>query len=226
MPTTASSSAGAPDRPLRRDAERNRARLLEAARVLFAERGLNVTMDDIAAAAGVGVGTAYRRFGSRDHLIAALFDDRLRDYLALAEEALAKPDPWDSLVSFLEQTMAAQAADRGLHDVLMSNPEALQRAEEVRGELLSKLDEVMRRAQEAGAMRPDVTVTDMPIINLMLRQVVDFTDDIAPDAWRRYMTVLLDGLRASRSAPTPLAPPPLEPEQFERAMACYESPRR
>ena len=83
------------ERPLRRDASRNRERLLEAARELFAARGLDVTMDEIARHAGVGVGTAYRRFANRDELIRALFEERMLAYVALAEEALAEPEPWD-----------------------------------------------------------------------------------------------------------------------------------
>src|SRR4051794_39660878 len=107
-----------PDRPLRADAARNRARLLEAARALFAERGLAVTMDEIARHAGVGVGTAYRRFASREELIAALFDDRIEQVIANAERALEDPDPWHGLVAFLEGQTAMQAEDRGLKELL------------------------------------------------------------------------------------------------------------
>src|SRR3954451_22140120 len=116
-----------PQRPLRADAERNRARLLEAARELFAERGIDVTMDDIAHHAVVGVGTAYRRFGSRDELIGALFEARMEEYVALAEDALREPDAWAALAGFLERSTAMQAADRGLKDLVFSHGHALDR---------------------------------------------------------------------------------------------------
>src|SRR4051794_22531358 len=92
-----------PGRPLPADAERTRPRLLDAARVLFAERGLDVTRDEIAPHAGVGVGTAYRRFGSRDELIGALFEARMEEYVALAEDALREPDAWAGLTGFLQR---------------------------------------------------------------------------------------------------------------------------
>src|SRR3954467_11819009 len=103
-------------RPLRADAARNRARLIAAARELFAERGLNVTMDEIARHAGVGVGTAYRRFASREELIEALFDDRFEQIIANAERALEDPDAWHGLITFVESQIEMQAADRGLKE--------------------------------------------------------------------------------------------------------------
>src|SRR3954471_13315487 len=98
--------------PLRKDAARNRERLLTAASELFAERGLHVTLNDIAHRAGVGVGTAYRRFANKDELIDALFEKRLHDVIAVAEEALAFTDAWIGLVSFLERSLHMQFGDR------------------------------------------------------------------------------------------------------------------
>src|SRR3954452_25583966 len=121
-----------PGRPLRADAERNRTRLLDAARELFAERGLDVSMDEIAHHAGVGVGTAYRRFGSRDELIGALFEARMEEYVALAEDALREPDAWVALTGFLERSLAMQAADRGLKDLVFSHGRARGRVTRVR----------------------------------------------------------------------------------------------
>src|SRR6185436_6544187 len=100
-------------RPLRADAARNRARLLVAAKEVFAARGLDATMDEVARRAGVGVGTAYRRFRNRDDLIAALFEERLDDFMRLLDEALADADPWAGLRGFLERSMEMQAEDRG-----------------------------------------------------------------------------------------------------------------
>src|SRR3954452_17176057 len=118
--------AGAPpsepspsQRPLRRDAERNRQRILHAAAAAFAEGGLGVTMDEIARRAGVGVGTVYRRFPDKELLIEALFEQRLDELVELAKDALALEDAWEGLVRFFETFIAVQAADRGLKEVVL-----------------------------------------------------------------------------------------------------------
>src|ERR671933_90846 len=105
--------------PLRRDAERNRQRILDAARELFAERGLAVTLNDVADHAGVGVGTVYRRFPDKAELVEALFEQRLEGIVGLLEEALENPDPWLGLEGFLERVLELQANDRGLKDILV-----------------------------------------------------------------------------------------------------------
>src|ERR1051325_5777449 len=97
------SSLAPTERPLRKDAERNRLRILDAAGERFAQRGLGVTLDDIARHAGVGVGTVYRRFADKELLIDALFEQRLEAMRATAERALAEPDPWNGLVLFFER---------------------------------------------------------------------------------------------------------------------------
>jgi len=192
------------DRPLRRDASRNRDRLLQAARELFAERGLDVPMDDIAERAGVGVGTAYRRFANREEIIAALFEDRMAAYLALAEAAVAKPDPWAGLVAFLERSLAMQAADRGLKELLMRDRRTLDRVASARERLLPLLERVVARAHEAGVLRPGVTADDVGMLSHMLGATADF----APDLWRRYLPLVLDGLRAGDPLPgEPLTDP-------------------
>src|SRR4051812_48418619 len=111
-------------RPLRKDAERNRLRILEAARALFARRGLEVTLDDVAHHAGVGVGTVYRRFPDKEQLIEALFEERLAQIAALAEQALESEDAWEGLVGFLEPTMGLQAAAGGLKEIVPGAPHA------------------------------------------------------------------------------------------------------
>src|SRR3954468_8898383 len=106
--------------PLRRDAARNRERLLAAASELFAERGLNVTLNDIAHRAGVGVGTAYRRFANKEEVIGALFEQRLQEVIGAAHEALEVPDAWTGLVAFLERSLHMQFGDRGLTEIMNS----------------------------------------------------------------------------------------------------------
>ena len=105
-------------RPLRVDAERNRGRIVEAAQAAFAEQGLDVPLEDVAEDAGVGIATLYRRFPTRDDLIAACFERRVAEYARVAEEALEAPDGWSGLCAYVEQICAMQAADRGLKDVL------------------------------------------------------------------------------------------------------------
>ena len=115
------------DRPLRADAARNRARLLVAAREVFAERGLDATMDEVARRAGVGVGTAYRRFRNRDELIAALFEERFEEFMGVLDKALADDDAWRGLSGFLERSMEMQAEDRGFKELMHQSAEGRER---------------------------------------------------------------------------------------------------
>src|SRR3954471_4967502 len=106
-------------KPLRRDAERNRQRIIEAARGVFAERGLAATLDDVAAAAGVGVGTVYRRFPNKDELVEALFVDRIDQMVELAKQAAEIDDPWEALETFLTRAAELNALDRGFKEVVL-----------------------------------------------------------------------------------------------------------
>src|ERR1700735_4466243 len=118
-------AAPIPDRPLRKDAERNRLRILDAARELFAQRGLGVTLNDIAHHAGVGVGTVYRRFPDKNRLIDDLFEQRLQELVGFVETAAADPDPWRGITVFLEQALELQASDRGLMELITGMPDGL-----------------------------------------------------------------------------------------------------
>src|SRR3954462_15517268 len=106
------------DRPLRKDAELNRQRLLAAATEVFAQRGLDATLNDVAHHAGGGVGTAYRRFTNKEDLIEAIWRQQVAELEAILHEALATPDPWDGLVLYLEHSLAVQARDRGMAQLL------------------------------------------------------------------------------------------------------------
>src|SRR5690348_16690606 len=116
---SAGHSVGSGTRPLRRDAERNRQRILAAAAEVCNERGLEVSLDEIARQAGVGVGTVYRRFRAKEELIEALFMDRLDAITAIGEEAFASPDPWSGLVFFMERMAETMAGHLGLRQMLM-----------------------------------------------------------------------------------------------------------
>src|ERR1700716_3313129 len=135
-PVCYSSHMSTIERPLRKDAERNRQRILDAARELFTQRGLGVTLNDIAHFAGCGVGTVYRRFPDKEQLIDALFEERVGELLARAEAALTNPDPWDGLVGFLEYGLELQARDRGLKELLLSTDKGRARVASVRERLV------------------------------------------------------------------------------------------
>jgi AcrR family transcriptional regulator len=209
------------ERPLRKDAERNRQRILEAARELFTEQGLGVTLNDVAHFAGCGVGTVYRRFPDKAQLIDALFEDRVGELVASAEAALEDPDPWAGLVSFLEYGLELQARDRGLKEVLLSHDEGRARIAGVRERLLPLADKLIQRAHAAGVLRPDIGHQDMPVIQLMLGAVIDAARDIEPELWRRYLAIFLRGLRADPTPVRSLPVGPLTEEQADDVMHCW-----
>ncbi len=214
--------AAAPaERPLRRDAERNRLRILEAAHAAFAEGGLEVSMDDIARRAGVGVGTVYRRFPKRELLIEALFEQRLEEIVVLAARMLEHDDPWDGIADFVESFTAIQVEDRGMRDLLLSTAHAERRVERTRDRITPMVEELVRRAQASGALRPDVVGTDVALVHFMLGALGDYTREVQPEAWRRFVGLVLDGLRDRRDAPSPLAGAPLDAEQLDAVMRCW-----
>jgi AcrR family transcriptional regulator len=214
------------ERPLRKDAERNRQRILEAARELFSERGLSVTLNDIAHYAGCGVGTVYRRFPDKEQLIDALFEERIGELVVCAEVALTNPDPWEGLVSFLEDGLRLQARDRGLKEVLLSTDEGRARVAVARERLMPLGGQLIERAGAAGALRPDISRQDIPVIHVMLGAVMDGARDVEPDLWRRYLAIVLRGLRADSTVPEPLPVGPLTQDQLEDVMRCWQPPRR
>ncbi|WP_217555811.1 TetR/AcrR family transcriptional regulator [Streptomyces sp. GbtcB6] len=205
------------ERPLRRDAARNRERILLAAREVFGRRGLGVTLDDVAKHAGVGVGTMYRRFPTKEALVRAVFEQDLAMRQESAEQALAHPDPWQGLVDFL-MTMAADLAEnRGLHEVIMLGSHSSEPMETTRGGMLPYLEALIHRAQDSGQLRPEVTASDIPVIQQMLSAAAQFTQGRRPDIWRRYIEILLNGLRQRPDDP-PLTTPSLSNELVEQVM--------
>src|ERR687886_739122 len=165
-------------RPLRADAERNRARILAAAAEVFAERGLDVSLDDIAAHAGVGVGTVYRRFPDKDALIDALFEEGIAGIAAAARRGLEVEDPWEGLVGFLREVNGQQAGNRGLKELLLSRGRGRERVERARDSIAPIAIQLVRRAQESGQLREDLGPFDVPLLNLMIGAVADATRDV------------------------------------------------
>ncbi len=218
------------NRPLRADAERNRERILAAARDVFAERGLDAPFEAIAQRAGVGQATLYRRFPRREDLIVACFAPKLAEYAAAVEEALAAPDAWTGFCAFFEHVCAMQAADQGVQDVLTTTFPTDHAVEEQRPRAFARFGELVRRAQAEGMLRADFVPEDFVLLLMAnagvvramrhaapdaWRRFVGLMRDAAPDAWRRFVGLMLDALRADRAH---LLPPPPTPAQTYRAM--------
>jgi AcrR family transcriptional regulator len=216
----------ATQKPLRKDAARNRQRILDAAYELFASRGLSATLNDIAHYAGVGVGTVYRHFPDREQLIDGLFEQRIDEVAALLQEAVEDPDPWHGLTNFLERNLALQAQDRGLRELILGAAGGFERLARARARLSPVGARLIARAQEAGVLRADIQPQDLPLIQLMLSSVIDVSHDVAPELWRRYLAILLAGLRAEagRQQKLPAAPPPFA--QVDRMMGAAWGPKR
>ena len=183
-------------RPLRADAERNRSKILEAAADVFAFAGTEATLHDVAARAGVGVGTVYRRFPDKEALLGALFDDKIREVIELAERACGEPDSWAALVGFLRVLTEIQSQNRGLHEVLNGSEYCQDRVAEARTEFEPLIQRMLARAQADGHVRADLDPSDLTVILLMLSAVAQFSQDVSPDLWERYLDLLLEGVRA------------------------------
>jgi len=205
-------------RPLRRDAERNRLRILEAASDVFNERGLDVSLDEIARHAGVGVGTVYRRFQTKEELIEALFMDRLDAVAAIADEAYAASDPWRGLVSFMERMAEIIAGDLGLRQMLMYATYGRDLVAVARQRNEPLIGRLVQRAQAAGQLRADIQQTDIPFIVFILTEAAHLAYAANPGIWRRYLTLILDGMQPGREGVTPLPVAAMRPDEMEKGM--------
>ncbi|MEV0249907.1 helix-turn-helix domain-containing protein [Nocardia sp. NPDC050712] len=203
------------DKPLRSDARRNRDALVAAARSVFLERGLDAPLKEVAARAGVAIGTLYNRFPTRDDLIAAAVEDRIEAGGRVAEKALAITDPWESFVYLIEKICELQAGDRLLGDLaLRAAPSpAVARAQE-HGHRLMR--EIITRAQTSGHLRADWVLEDIAFITWSHTRIVEATAQLAPNAWRRHLALVLDGLRATAAHPLP--EPPITEDQLMSAL--------
>jgi AcrR family transcriptional regulator len=174
---------------------------------VFAERGFGATLDDIARHAGVGVGTAYRHFPNKQALAALVLADATEEIATDARDVLAIDDPWQALVSFFERNAARQAEDRGLYERLtgLGDPE---RQDQIWPGIVADVTELFERAQRAGVVRADAAPQDIAAIFALLGPAYEMTRDVSPDLWRRYLALILDGLRATDRPPLPVPPPP------------------
>jgi AcrR family transcriptional regulator len=211
----------ATNRPLRKDAELNRQRLLAAAGELFAERGLDVTLNDIAHHAGVGIGTAYRRFANKEEVIDAYFENKLDQIAQLADEALHDPDPWRGLVTYVEQASALQMDDRGLMQIFRNPARGQQRVAQASARIAPLIFAIVDRARDHGRLRADFEGTDLPMIQLALTTLMDATRTFEPSLYRRYLAIFLDGMRGDRGPTSGL---PIAALSVERAGQAFGEP--
>lgn len=199
-------STSATDQKLRKDAAANRERLLTAGREMFARHGLGVTLNDVAHHAGVGVGTAYRRFSNKEELIDAILERQNEEIEQILHAALAEPDPWTGLVLYLERSLALQAKDRGMAQIFAGRHGRPLKYDESRDRVAPLVNRVAERARDAGLLRADATGTDLIFLQIAINSIATVAQDGPPlegrddveQLFRRYLWIALDGLRADR----------------------------
>jgi AcrR family transcriptional regulator len=215
-----------PGKPLRKDAARNRERILEAARDLFQERGLSASLNDIAHHAGVGVGTVYRHFPNKDELIEGLFEQRVAELAARMKRALEDPDPWHGLTAFVRDSTDMQAADRGLKDILVGGHHQLERIGKIRATLMPMGEALVSRAHAAGQLREDIVAQDLPVLQAMMSGLIDATVDTSPLLYRRFLDIVIRGMAARPQDEPPLTGAALEPEEIDQVLSAIGSARQ
>ena len=192
-------------RPLRADARRNRQAVIDAASKLFADSGLDAQMPDVARAANVGVGTVYRHFQTKDHLIAAIASQHFERIAERGRDDLELPDPWEGICDFIRFAIQVQADDRGLCEIMSSRPDLMDTAARAAG-LPELSDKLVKRAQQSGQLRSDLDWEDVPMIACGIGHITQAGPPPSVGRWPRLVELILDGLRApaSGSLPRPL----------------------
>ncbi|RMB79780.1 TetR/AcrR family transcriptional regulator [Streptomyces shenzhenensis] len=193
-----------PERLLRADAARNAERILRAARTVFAESGPDAQLEEIARHAGVGIRTLYRRFAHKGDLARGALEQAIDEDIAPAiEHSLHDDDPLHALTSVMEAAMVMAARER---NTLAAARNAGTLTSEVIGPYYESLTLLARNAQEAGRIRADLVPDDLPRIMAMLFSVL-WSMDQDSDGWRRYLSLVLDGLAPAAASPLPAAVP-------------------
>jgi AcrR family transcriptional regulator len=184
------------EKPLRADARRNHRKVLKAARAVFAEQGRDAQIDDVARRADVGVGTVYRHFPTKEALLDALSDEQFELIAAHARDALERhDDPWEAFLDVAWFGGEKNASDRAFTEIMAARREGPERTTRAKQELYEAMVELIRRCQTAGSMRPDVIVEDIPPLMCGVGTATSMPHPV-PEAWRRHLGILLDGLRA------------------------------
>ena len=210
---------------MRRDAERNRTRIVDAARRLIADRGLDISHDDIAREAEVGVGTVYRRFPALDTLFQEIFDGRVDEVVDLLAQAGQLADPWEGLCRFMVGNCELQSRHRGLQQFLLSRAGSLEYSHSARERITPGVIALVERARAAGRIRPNVHPSDVALIFTLTGVMIDASRTVDPELWRRYLAMLLEGIKLGpRSATLPGSPP--VGEQLDKVLTRWGPPRR
>lgn len=193
---------------LRADARRNRERVLVAARSVFARRGLEAGVDEIAREAGVGVGTLYRRFPTKDALVLAIVEDGMGALIGELHAAATVEDPWEGVETAMLALAEAMAADRGFVDAVREHLLTLPLFLSLRERLLGACQPLVARGRAAGVLRDDVEPLDLLLLARGVVHMPPDGDDVDPQLWRRYLAIVLDGLRTEGAGELPVGPPP------------------
>jgi AcrR family transcriptional regulator len=209
------STARADGPPLRRDAERNRERIIAAARRVFAAGGIDASMASVARAADVGIATLFRRFPAREDLINAAFAGTMTAYVDAVTTALDDPDPWHGFTTYIRAVCAMQAADRGFAEVLTMTFPAATHLEDQRQHAYRGFLRLIARAKKTGRLRPDFASQDLVILLMANAGVIAATRAAAPDAWPRLVGYMIQAFTAPQAA---TLPPPPDPGALARAM--------
>ena len=205
---------------LRADAQRNLVRVLDAAREVFAEQGIDAPVTEIADRAGVGVGTIFRRFPTKDDLLVAVVEQRTEQLIEAADLALESPDPGAALRGFMETATAMQISDVCWCE---AGADLFEREgiRELTDVLVGKIGELLTSAQTAGQIRSDVRALDISVLLMAVAKSGLMLEDAVPGAWKRYLAIILDGLRPEAARPLPRRP--LSRRQFEVARRSQPS---
>ncbi|MFF3669706.1 TetR/AcrR family transcriptional regulator [Microtetraspora malaysiensis] len=203
-------------KPLRADAARNRDKLLATAAQVFAERGLDAPLEEIARRARVSIGTLYNHFPTREAFFDAIFPERLAALDRIAATALAAEDSWAGFVGFLEGLFTLQATDRGMNDALAQRFPMSSEVKEACRRGFVHAERIIKRAKDDGRLRADFESQDLVTLIWAMSQVIRESMDVAPLTWKRHLAFFLDGLRADAAGP--ITVPTLPQEQLAEVM--------
>lgn len=194
---------------------------------MFAEDGLRASLDDVARRAGVGVATVYRRFPDKEALVEAIFDARIDEIIDVVEQAQALPDGWEGLVHFLHEVSRVQAGDRGLREIALSTGYGRSRVAAQRCRVEAGIAQLIARAKAEGTLRQEINANDVPLLLYMVGEVAQNTSGVRDDLARRYLGILLDGLRAHAGTHggSDLGPPPEDHELQQFMQGWGPAPR-
>lgn len=205
-----------PDPPPRRAKQHNRNALLMAARHEFATHGLGAPLERIARRAGVGIATLYRRFPTRAALIDALFTHAVAERIEIVERALDMPDPWQGFTYYLEKIGESLGTNRAVRDLMLSRIPTATGPDQARPKYHELVDELIERGQRSGQIRADLAGPDMMLVAVVIGNVAQYTEEVAPEIWRRFLHLLVDAFRAGQTHELPV--PPLDHDQAYRVL--------